>query len=206
MPAAAYRFREKILRVPNVPVSASSKKSALLVIDVQGAYAPGAPVEITDVTQHNEVIKGLVQKYRQVDGEVIWILHHELEEDPVSYNAKDASGDFFDDLRPNAGEKVIIKHMPSSFHETDLQEYLESKGIKQIVLTGYMAQVCITSTTVYGFHLGFDVVIVRDAIGSHECLTPDGERLVTAAELVEGAVNLLHDGFGTVITAADVQA
>lgn len=63
---------------------------------------------------------------------------------------------------------------------------------------------CITSTTVYGFHLGFDVVIVRDAIGSHECLTPDGERLVTAAELVEGAVNLLHDGFGTVIMAADV--
>lgn len=31
----------------------------------------------------------------------------------MSYNANDESGDFFDDLRPNDGEKVIIKHMPS---------------------------------------------------------------------------------------------
>ena len=44
----------------------------------------------------------------------------------------------FEELSPKEGEKVIGKNYPSSFAKTDLNEYLESIGIKKIVLVGYM--------------------------------------------------------------------
>ena len=42
----------------------------------------------------------------------------------------------FEELTPREGEKVISKNHPSSFADTDLQEYLGKAGAKA-VLTGY---------------------------------------------------------------------
>ena len=36
--------------------------------------------------------------------------------------------------------KVIEKHHPGSFKDTDLHEYLQKEGIKKVILTGYMVQ------------------------------------------------------------------
>ena len=44
----------------------------------------------------------------------------------------------FEELTPRDGEKVIGKNHPSSFADTDLQEYLGSEAGTKVVLTGYM--------------------------------------------------------------------
>ena len=44
----------------------------------------------------------------------------------------------FEELEPREGEKVIGKNHPSSFADTDLQEYLGSEAGTKVVLTGYM--------------------------------------------------------------------
>jgi nicotinamidase-related amidase len=71
-------------------------------------------------------------------------------------------------LTPKNGEKVIGKQFPSSFAKTDLNEYLEGIGIKKIVLVGYMAHVCVSTTARAGVELGYDVLLAADGIGDRD--------------------------------------
>lgn len=58
-------FRQTIGVSPST-VSASSGTTALLVIDSQGTYNTGAPLEISNLDASQAVIKDLVAKYRKV--------------------------------------------------------------------------------------------------------------------------------------------
>jgi nicotinamidase-related amidase len=76
----------------------------------------------------------------------------------------------FAELAPEEGEHIIKKSYPSSFAGTDLDEYLKTqkeKG-KKIVLTGYMAHVCVSTTARHGAQLGYDVLVAEDAIGDRD--------------------------------------
>lgn len=105
-------------------------------------------------------------------------------------------------MTPKAGEKVVTKKFPSSFAQTDLDEYL--KGLedvgKKIVLVGYMAHVCISTTARAGAERGYDVVIARDAVGDRDI--PGAE----ATELVSIVLSELDDAFGTVVSSEEIGA
>lgn len=63
---------------------------------------------------------------------------------------------------------MIVKHYPNSFRETDLLEYLHSKGIKNLVITGMMTDVCVGSTTRAAFDFGFNNTIIGDATATRD--------------------------------------
>ncbi|KAM0787819.1 hypothetical protein ACM66B_003873 [Microbotryomycetes sp. NB124-2] len=196
-------FRQLIGLSPS-EVSASSGNTALVVIDAQGTYNTGAPLAISGIDAAQGVIAQLVDKYRKANAPVIWI-QHDAGDAPI-FNLKDASGDFIGDLRPQDGEKIIVKKAPSSFTGTDLHDTLQSQGIKQIVLTGYMAHVCVTGTARSGMENGYDVVIVKDAIGDRDIPSSDGKSTVSAATLVDVVSHELADAIGTVVQSVDVKA
>lgn len=43
-------------------------------------------------------------------------------------------------------EKIIIKHYPSSFRETELLDYLRTRNITDLVICGMMTHMCIDAT------------------------------------------------------------
>lgn len=96
---------------------------------------------------------------------------------------------------------MVEKNYPSSFAKTDLGAYLEGLGDvgKKIVLVGYMAHVCVSTTARAGAELGYDVVIVKDAVGDRDI--PG----VEAGQLVEVVVRELADAFATVINSGEIQ-
>ena len=71
-------------------------------------------------------------------------------------------------VAPEANEKVIIKHFPNSFRETDLLEFLQKNWIKNLVITGMMTDVCVESTTRAAFDLGFNNIIIGDATATRD--------------------------------------
>ncbi|SLM34903.1 isochorismatase hydrolase [Lasallia pustulata] len=89
--------------------------------------------------------------------------------------------------------------MPSSFAGTDLHEYLEKTGKKKVVLTGYMAHVCVSTTARQAAELGYDVILAEDAIGDRDIPGMSGEE-VTRAALLE-----LGDAFGTVVNSSEIK-
>jgi nicotinamidase-related amidase len=104
----------------------------------------------------------------------------------------------FTELTPKDGEKVIEKHQPGSFTGTDLDEYLKGTGRNKIVLTGYMAHVCVSTTARQAAERGYDVVIAEGAVGDRDI--PGAE----AAQVVEMTLKELGDAFGSVVDAGSI--
>lgn len=68
---------------------------------------------------------------------------------------------------------------------------------KKIVLVGYMAHVCVSTTARVGAEKGFEVVVVEEAVGDRDVPGVGGE------ELTRVAVAEVGDAFGTVLKGVD---
>jgi nicotinamidase-related amidase len=64
--------------------------------------------------------------------------------------------------KPLANEHVIKKYHYDAFVDTDLDLVLRSKGIKTILLTGFIANVCVETTGRHGYIKGYYPVLVTD--------------------------------------------
>jgi ureidoacrylate peracid hydrolase len=77
-------------------------------------------------------------------------------------------GTFRDEFTPQPGEVVASEHWCSSgFANTDLDMQLKKHGIHQLIVIGLRANTCIDSTVRYAVELGYEVTLVKDAIGSY---------------------------------------
>ncbi|MCJ1376762.1 hypothetical protein MMC20_008007 [Loxospora ochrophaea] len=187
-------FRQ-IIGIP--PSTASPSDSVLVIIDAQNEYATGL-LETVNVGSTRAAIKALLERYRTAEGEVVHVCHKTPEEAPVFTPGKEV-GKEFDELKPMEKEKVIWKQHPSAFAGTELHEVLEGVGKKKVVLVGYMAHVCVSTTARQASELGYDVVLAEDAIGDRDIPGVTGEE-VTRIALLE-----LADAFGTVVRSADIK-
>ncbi|WP_242961326.1 isochorismatase family protein [Clostridium beijerinckii] len=74
------------------------------------------------------------------------------------------------ELHPMILEKsydyLIEKTKPSSFYETNLEEILKKENITEIVISGYMTQMCCDTTSREAFHRGYHVDFLSDATGT----------------------------------------
>lgn len=162
-------------------------------------YADGQ-LKTENVASTRKEISGLLERYRDASGEVVHIVHQTPEGAPVFTPNTDLAREF-SELEPKSGEKVIGKNYPGSFTATDLDEHL--KGLKdtgkKIVLSGYMAHVCVSTTARQAAEKGYDVILAEGAIGDRNI--PGA----TAEELVKTTLNELGDAFGTVVNARDIK-
>jgi len=75
-------------------------------------------------------------------------------------------GTFRDEFTPRPDEIVASEHWCSSgFANTDLDLQLKKHGVHQLIVIGLRANTCIDSTVRYGAELGYEVTLVKDAIG-----------------------------------------
>lgn len=101
--------------------------------------------------------------------------------------------------RGQDGETTIWKLFPGAFEQTDLNDKLQSWGIKKVVLVGYMAHVCVSTTAREAAAKGYEVFLVEDGIGDRDIPGVKGDEL-TRVVLAE-----LGDCFGTVVKSADIK-
>jgi nicotinamidase-related amidase len=80
-----------------------------------------------------------------------------------------------------------------------LHETLQGLGVKKVVLTGYMAHVCVSTTAREAYQSGYDVILVEDGIGDRDIPGVKGDE-VTRVALAE-----LGDVFGTVVKSSDIK-
>jgi nicotinamidase-related amidase len=103
--------------------------------------------------------------------------------------------DFIDALQPIADETVIDKAGYSAFHDTGLQNVLESRGIDALLITGITTEVCVSSTLRSAIDRGYVCHTVADACAS---AYPDLHVAALRMIEVEGGV------FGTVVDSQQV--
>ncbi|KAI9926243.1 hypothetical protein ASPWEDRAFT_53472 [Aspergillus wentii DTO 134E9] len=197
--SSAQSFRQMV-GIPRS--SASIQDSTLIIIDAQNEYAHGN-LQIDRVAESRKVISDLLIRYRQGGNgrNIVHVVHQTPPGAPVFTPGTELAQEF-DELTPVSGEKVVSKNFPSSFAQTDLHEYLGSLGSvgRKIVLVGYMAHVCVSTTARAGNELGYDVLVVKDAVGDRNI--PG----VEAATLKEVSLRELEDAFATVVSAGQIAA
>ncbi|KAB9006578.1 hypothetical protein FH972_026932 [Carpinus fangiana] len=179
-----------------IPAStASPKDAALVIIDAQGEYADGK-LKVANIDATRKSISTLLERYRRAGAaeHVIHVTHSVPEGAPVFTPGTNLAEEF-PELQPQSGEKTISKQHPGSFTGTDLEETLKLKGLRKVVLTGYMAHVCVSTTARQAAERGLEVILPRDAIGDR------GIPGATASEVVNMTLLELADAFATVVDA-----
>lgn len=68
-------------------------------------------------------------------------------------------------LEPLEGEPVIEKQWASGFFKTRLNDFLQSKGVDSLVVTGLTTSGCVRATAVDGLQNDYRVMIPREAVG-----------------------------------------
>lgn len=163
-----------------------ASKSAVIVVDKQNGYFDSAIVR----KRHNNLpddsaeilakIDSFVVDVRNAGVEVIWTqMVENTEESPQPivdvmrgdpYGATtitkigEESFSFAGTTIPHRDEKVVVKYRYDAFAQTDLAEYLHSKGIATVIFVGGYATRCVLSSVVGANGHDFFCVVVKDLV------------------------------------------
>jgi nicotinamidase-related amidase len=167
-------------------------KTAFLIIDVQQALCVGewAAFDIDRVVAN---INAVLAKARAAETTVIFIQH---EEDDGPFRFGVDGWQLCEQLDARPDDIRIRKTTPNSFHRTELQALLESRGIERLVVCGLQSEFCVDSTVRGALAQGYPVTLIADA---HSTL--DNDVLSAAAIAAHHNLTLANIGsFGPRVT------
>jgi ureidoacrylate peracid hydrolase len=157
----------------------SPAHTAVLIIDMQKDYCcEGGSFDRRgfDTTAARELAPRLnlfLDKTRKALGRIVHIKMTKIAALASEANAEhyrrlglkrvyDPSYSEFFEIVPLENEIIIPKHSYSAFHDTYLDQYLRSNGVKTLVLTGIATNVCVEAAARDAFVRDYHVVVPRD--------------------------------------------
>jgi nicotinamidase-related amidase len=150
-------------------------QSALIVIDAQQEYfAPIGKVPLPDGPAAVERIAAMLDWARSSSLPVIHVVHESRRPGASIFVPASPALAVHPMAAPAPGEPVITKHLPGSFTGTTLEEWLRRQGIERLIVSGFMTQMCVDTTTRQAAHLGFAVTVLSDATAAMSVKAPDG--------------------------------
>lgn len=132
-----------------------SKKSALVVIDVQNAVV-ASPIH--DAERVLGAIAGLLEGGRESGVPVVFVRH-----DADDMPAGSEGWQVHPAVAPREGETIVEKQWGDAFAATDMDEQLRRLGVGHLYLTGCETDACVRSTHIGALTHGYDVTLVTDA-------------------------------------------
>ncbi|MDS0261629.1 cysteine hydrolase [Haloarcula sp. S1CR25-12] len=154
-------------------------RTALVVVDMQNGFChPEGSLYAPDSEAAIEPVAGLVERARDAGASVVFtrdVHPPEQFEDAHYYDEFDRWGEhvvegsweaeLVDELVPREDELVVVKHTYDAFHETQLEGWLDAHGVKDLVICGTLANVCVLHTASSAGLRDFRPVLAEDAIG-----------------------------------------
>ncbi|KAG1465225.1 hypothetical protein G6F56_004931 [Rhizopus delemar] len=180
-------------------------QEALIVVDVQNEYFPGGKLPLSSPVETTEACAQLIKKFRQEEKEVVFIQHVTKGklEGIVPFFLPETHGiEIHDSIKPLPTEKLIVKHESSSFVNTDLKEYLVSKGIKKLIVVGMMVHNCVNATVYSGVDEGFDCIVVEEAVDTFD--QPLNGKIIKAEQIKESFLAGIQFAYSKVYKLQDV--
>ena len=163
-----------------------STDTALVVIDVQVGL-------IEEAYRCNEVLASiniLLSKARATGTPIIYVQHDEPHGYPLEVGTP--AWEIHSAIAPQEGELIVHKRASDSFHATSLQQDLEARGIKHLVVVGGQTEYCVDTSVRRATTMGYNVTLVGDAHTTDDY----DEAVLSAAKRIEYHNEVL-DGFST---------
>ena len=176
-------YRERRARI-------DPKHSALLVIDLQNYFR-----QIVRPVLGN--IQNIIQFCRQKNIPVIFTQHGHTDAasdggvlgewwgQVILHGTKDWK--FIPEMKIESKDMVLQKKRYSAFFETDLEKFLRSKGIKDLIISGVMTNLCCETTARDAFMRDYRVFFLIDGTATGK----DDHHLATLKNLGYGFAYLM---------------
>lgn len=164
---------------------------ALVVLDVQNEFSSDGGRPVPNHAAALDVIRMHIASARDEGRPIAFVRHHNkpIEEgvfQPGSWGAEFSPGIGPTD-RPQ--EVEFIKDVFGAFTGTDLAAWLERVGANAVLLVGFFAHMCVSTTAREGVMLGLSVAVDRDGTGGypleHELLGAQGADDVARTALLQ---------------------
>ena len=136
---------------------------ALLLIDIQNDYFPGGANELVGAEMAADNAARVLQYFRENDLPVIHIQHLATRPDATFFLPGTKGADIHQSVYPLETEKLIVKHFPNSFRETELLQYLRANYISELVVAGMMTHMCVDATVRAAKDYGYVLTVLSDA-------------------------------------------
>lgn len=164
----------------------NSKKTALLIIDVQDFYFPGGSLPLVNPEPASLNAQKILKKFREKN---LLVIH-------VRHNAKSGAG-IHANVKPINGEKVISKDYANSFKDTDLLAYLNKNQVKRLVIVGMQTHMCVEAATRAASDLGFECILVHDACATRDLKFKD--KVISAEDVHYSTLSTLSRTYAKVL-------
>ncbi len=174
---------------------------ALVLIDIQNFYFEKGSMTLSNPKEAVKCTKKLLEECRKKKISIIHIKHNMAYLSGYRLSNK-ILNQIHEDVCPIEGEYVVEKQMPNSFLGTDLKKILDSEGIKQIIVTGMMSNICVASTVMAAKDLGYEVIVAEDA-----CTTKDfcfGEEIIEGHIVHKVCMSSLKGIYASIISTHEV--
>lgn len=175
-------------------VNLNLKETALLVIDMQNYFTDeSSHAYIPAVRSIIKPINNLIMLFRENEKEIIFTRHINTEDnanmlskwwsDIITEGEMSEISIMFD----IKDSKIIAKSQYDAFYQTKLEDYLISRGIKKIVITGVATHLCCETTARSAFVRGFEIFFPVDCTATYD----ESFHLATLRNLSHGFAHII---------------
>lgn len=144
---------------------------ALLVVDAQNEFSANG---LRAVQNHGTALRRILDRVEEARRErrpIAWVQHFNKPEESPAF----VPGTWGAELSPGLGpqpsfgpERLFQKNVYGAFSGTDLQRWLEELGAKEVLIVGFYAHMCVSTSAREALVRGFEVEVDGLATGARD--------------------------------------
>lgn len=181
-------------------VELSPESSAVVVVDMINEFLePGGLMVLESGRSLYEPIQTLVDAAHEHGMAVVWLRDEHPDLSDPEFRKRTVhclegtwGTQIVDALKPGADDVILPKSTYNGFFRTPLDQVLRERGVKTLIVTGVVTNICVRSTCHDAFFLGYEVLVPEDCVSA----TSDREQ---ASSLYD-----IDTHYGTVTTLSQV--
>ncbi|HEX6536619.1 MAG TPA: isochorismatase family cysteine hydrolase [Gemmatimonadaceae bacterium] len=149
---------------------------ALIVVDAQNEFGPGGLRTVPDHAEGLAAIGRWVARARAGGWPIAWVQHHNKPHESRAF----VPGTWGAELSPGMGprldtplERRFQKDVFGAFTGTGLEEWLRGQGVDGVVIVGFYAHMCLSTSVREALVRGFEVSVDPEATGACDLTHPE---------------------------------
>ncbi|WP_327407763.1 isochorismatase family protein [Streptomyces sp. NBC_01281] len=170
---------------------ATLSDATLILVDYQNTYTQGV-MELDGWRAAVDNAEALLQRARRAGTPVIHIVDK-------GYDLKSRAGRIIPALKPVKDEPVVEKTVPNGFYRTNLAAEVKKAGRKNVIIAGFMTNMCTLFTTQGAFLNGNHPTVVANASATRALPLNGSPNGIPARQVHASALATVQDLYGVVV-------
>lgn len=144
---------------------------ALIVVDAQNEFSAGGKRPVPNHSAALAAIQHHVNRAREDRRVIAWVRHHNKPDESPAFTLGSWGVDFSPDLGPQPGfgpEALFEKDVYGAFTNTKLEEWLRASDVHSVLIVGFYAHMCLSTSAREALVRGFAVSVDPDATGARD--------------------------------------